>query len=106
MSELPITQNQYNNSVLITDFISKLKLIIESSGEISSYRFVPKIGGYEINLETSKNKFLIQLFTSKTVFSNKLKIIIIKDYNKIQSFISKSLEDNEEVFKDLVVIFN
>lgn len=101
MIELPITKIEYENSVLISDFISRIKSFIDSTDKFEFYNFTPKTEGYEIKLKTEKDTYLIQLLVKGTVLSSKLEIITIYNYTQIQTYVSKSTSDNEKILEKL-----
>lgn len=47
MSFLPVNKKEYEYSVLITDFISKMRKYFDDEN-ISDYKFIPLINSYEI----------------------------------------------------------
>ncbi|MBQ2775675.1 MAG: hypothetical protein IJF40_07310 [Clostridia bacterium] len=93
MSNLPITQKEYDQSVLVADFIAKTRSIAQSNEDISDICFMPKVKGYEITFNNGTTAINISLnFKSKILKGIKIKKLV--NGATKGSFYSKSQEDN------------
>ena len=90
MSNLPVTVKEYENSVLVADFIRKAKEVFDADGEITDFHFAPKINGYEISYVKNRNTAIILIKFRKCFGGMKIKT------NK-NKFLSRSAEDNTSV---------
>ena len=98
MSNLPITVKEYENSVLVTDFIRKTREIFNTDGEIKDFRFTPKINGYEISYLKNGETTIVSLELGKQFDGLKIKTSG-NDFRK--TFCSKTVEDNTAVIKEI-----
>lgn len=98
MSELPITRKEYENSVLAADFIHKAKNIFREDDEITEFRFVPKIKGYEILYKKNGESVVISI-KFRAFFDG----IRIKSTRRIRqkTFCAKTVEDNSSISKKI-----
>ena len=82
MKFLPITKEEYAQTVLLADFIAKIKVVVQSDKNIAGIKFVPEIQGYDISF--SQNDVAV-------------KIILIKDDSDgmyIEKYVSGKLTDS------------
>lgn len=101
MSELPINKKEYEFSVLIIDFIAKIKKYNSDNNDIYNLKFCPEIKGYKIQFEVDGNQSEIRLK------NNLLNGIDIKKYingifQKGYSYHSLSPQDNEEIINKIM----
>ena len=61
MSNLPITANEYENSVLVADFIRKAREVFNADSEITDFRFTPEINGCKITYVKGGNTLTVSL---------------------------------------------
>lgn len=57
MSNLPITNFDYNNSVLLTKFLGEVKTYIKTE----KFKFNPTLEGYEVKIEDENNSLFISV---------------------------------------------
>lgn len=89
MSELPITEKDYDRSIRIVLFNGEVKRIAESNEQISDIHFIPVIKGYEITYSNNgipeklcisiRNRFYSGLIIKKYVDGKFKKIYFAKD---------------------------
>ncbi len=102
MSELSITKNEYDKSVVLTDFLSEFKLIINDNKQIKNVVFMPKIAGYRITFDYKDIPSEILLSLNKSKFTVKMKVDYIKQNKKMKTFLSKSQNDNQEILNQIL----
>lgn len=103
MDELPIRQYEYERSVLLVDFLKKIRLCFESDTDISEILFTPKINGYEISCLKDEIRITFDL-KMKGVLYPCLKIRKYENEELKSSYISKSNEDNNAVIQKIIVL--
>ncbi len=96
MSELPIDKKEYEFSVLIIDFIAKIKKYNSDNNDIYKFKFCPEIKGYKILFDVDGNQYEIRLK------KNFLKGVSIRKYingrfQKGYSYHSHSIQDNDDI---------
>lgn len=95
MSELPITEKEYNFMVLMTDFLTKFKNIAQENENITDLKFIPKNNrGYEINYYHSGEECIVII---KKNVSNGLNIKISRKLYR-----SDCKEDNDFVISRIL----
>ena len=94
MSELPITEKEYNFMVLLTDFLTKFKSIAQENENITDLKFIPKIRGYELSYNHSGNECIVVI---KKNVSNGLNIKILRKLYR-----SDCKEDNDFVISRIL----
>lgn len=98
MSELPITKKEYENSVLVADFICKAKNIFQSDDTITDFCFTPEIKGYEITYTKDGETTNISIKFGKIYDGIKIKKT---GSDGKKTFCSKTVEDNFIALKDI-----
>lgn len=100
MSELPITEKDYDRSIRIVLFNGEVKRIAESNEQISDIHFIPVIKGYEITY--SNNGIPEKLcVNAKSRFFNGLIIKRYVDGGLKGTYRSKSKENNTEILNKI-----
>lgn len=101
MSELPINKKEYEFSVLIIDFIAKIKKYNSDNNDIYKLKFCPEIKGYKIQFDVDGNQSEIRL---KKNFFNGLNIkkYINGRFQKGYSYRSRSPQDNEDIINKIM----
>lgn len=105
MSNLPISKKEYDQSVLVTDFITKTRTIAELNEAISDICFMPKVKGYDITFNNGTTSVNISLnFKSKLLKGIKIK----KFENGILkgSFYSRNQESNTAILNKIFNVSN
>jgi chaperonin GroEL (HSP60 family) len=97
MSFLPITKLDYEKVVLMTDFLTRIRNVLEQN---NSLKFTPLINGYKIDFKISENQFTLLLEFKKKL---KTEFIVNVFVNEIaeKAFKSVSVEDNERIIKEI-----
>jgi chaperonin GroEL (HSP60 family) len=97
MSFLPITKLDYEKAVLMTDFLTRIRNVLEQN---NSLKFTPLINGYKIDFKISENQFTLLLEFKKKL---KTEFIVNVFVNEIaeKAFKSVSVEDNERIIKEI-----
>ncbi len=95
-----IRKFEYDRAVLLSDFLAKIKNVIEKNPQISDVHFIPEINGYKINFNNKSKAVEISLCFEKN-FLNKLKIKVFEGENLKVSYVSKSKENNTEILSDI-----
>lgn len=98
MSELSIAKKEYENSVLVADFIRKIKNIFQADDTITEFHFTPEIKGYEITY-TKKGETIIISIKFRECFDG-VKIKTTGSIGK-KTFCSKTFEDNTTALKEI-----
>lgn len=98
MSELPITKKEYEKSVLVADFINKIKNIFREDDRITEFCFIPKTKGYEISYK--KNGETVVISIKFRGFFDGMKIKTTRRIRK-KTFCSKTIEDNSAVLNKI-----
>ena len=98
MSELPTTKQNYDNEILMTDFIAKIKNSLETN---DSLKFTPLFNSYKIDFVVNDNKINLLLDFNK---KKKTELIVNMFVNEIaeKSFKSVSLGDNEKIIVEIL----
>ncbi|MBR2869207.1 MAG: hypothetical protein IKB88_09145 [Clostridia bacterium] len=101
MTELPINKKEYEFSVLIIDFIAKIKKYNSDNNDIYNLKFFPEIKGYKIRFDVDDYQFEIRL---KKNLINGLNIrkYVNGRFQKGYSFHSHSPQDNEFIINRLM----
>ncbi|MEE1502867.1 MAG: hypothetical protein UGF89_01305 [Acutalibacteraceae bacterium] len=97
MSELPITKNEYDKSVILINFLSEFKLKTKDNKNIENVVFLPENQGYRIAFYYNNVSSVILLTLNKSKFTVKMKVEYIKGNEETKTFLSKSKEDNQEI---------
>ena len=106
MSELPITKNEYDKSVILVDFLSEFKSNINGNQGIENVVFTPVISGYCISFDYNNVPSEISLTLNKSKFSVKLKVGCKIGNQKEKTFISKNQNDNKEILNKILADVN
>lgn len=93
MNDLPIKRKDYDGAVILSDFITKIKSIIESNPDIGESSFIPEVKGYNIRFKVKNNMVYISL-RFKGIFTKGLKIKFYGRENVSRYFSSKNCEEN------------
>lgn len=95
-----IRKFEYDRAVLLSDFLAKIKNVIEKNPQISDVHFIPEINGYKINFNNKSKAVEISLCFEKN-FSDKVKIKVFEGEKLKGSYVSKSKENNTEILSDI-----
>lgn len=97
MSDLPLDKKDYNYAVLITDFISKIKIYNADNGNKNEFKFIPKLKGYEIIWSDSGDDYEIIINISN--FFRCLTVKKLKNGKSVfkQFYRSRSVNDNDYI---------
>lgn len=98
MSKLPITQREYDNSVLVADFIHKTRSIFETYSEITEFCFIPMTEGYKISYKRNGIDENVSIKFRKILNGMTIKAI---RRNRKKNFCSKTVEDNSVILKKI-----
>ena len=100
MRELPIKQKDYDSAVILSDFITKTKNIIERNPDMTDVSFIPVIKGYDIRFKVRNDAVYISL-RFKGVFTEDLKIRFYGREIVSRYFSSKNCEENTTVLNKI-----
>jgi len=108
MDKLPITNNDYDKAILITNFIQEFKFKANDAKDIEKIVFSPKIGGYDISFTCYSIPCSITLSVDKSKFTSKMKVEYIKGKEKSKVYETKNEEENREIisriFADVLIV--
>ena len=97
MSFLPITKLDYEKVVLMTDFLTRIRNVLEQN---NSLKFTPLINGYKIDFKISENQFTLLLEFKKKLKTEFIVNIFVNEIAE-KAFKSVSVEDNERIIKEI-----
>lgn len=97
MSFLPITKLDYEKAVLMTDFLTRIRNVLEQN---NSLKFTPLINGYKIDFKISENQFTLLLEFKKKLKTEFIVNIFVNEIAE-KAFKSVSVEDNERIIKEI-----
>ena len=97
MSFLPITKLDYEKVVLMTDFLTRIRNVLEQN---NSLKFTPLINGYKIDFKISENQFTLLLEFKKKLKTEFIVNVFVNEIAK-KAFKSVSVEDNERIIKEI-----
>ncbi len=100
MSFLPVKQYEYDRSLLLTDFIGKIRDSSQKNSCVSDLIFIPKVNGYEINYSSDGVVHKIEI-TTKGILCSRLRIRKYEDNLLKGSYSSKSKDDNLSVIQNI-----
>ena len=95
MSELPITKKDYDDAILMIDFITKMRDSLELN---ETKKFTPMINGYKIDF-TIDDKQMSVLLDLKKRIKTKLIVNVFVNEKAEKSFVSVSKQENEKIVK-------
>ena len=98
MSELPITKKDYDDAILMIDFITKMRDSLELN---ETKKFTPMINGYKIDF-TIDDKQMSVLLDLKKRIKTKLIVNVFVNEKAEKSFTSVSKEENEKIVKEIL----
>lgn len=98
MSELPITKKDYDDAMLMIDFIAKIRESLELN---DTKKFTPMINGYKIDF-TIDDKQMSVLLDLKKRIKTKLIVNVFVNEKAEKSFVSVSKKDNEKIVKEIL----
>ncbi len=98
MSELPITKKDYDDAMLMIDFIAKIR---ESLELYDTKKFTPMINGYKIDF-TIDDKQMSVLLDLKKRIKTKLIVNVFVNEKAEKSFVSVSKQENEKIVKEIL----
>ena len=98
MSELPITKKDYDDAMLMIDFIAKIRESLELN---DTKKFTPMINGYKIDF-TINDKQMSVLLDLKKRMKTKLIVNVFVNEKAEKSFVSVSKKDNEKIVKEIL----
>ena len=98
MSELPITKKDYDDAMLMINFIAKMRDSLEFNDTV---KFTPLINGYKIDFTIDDKQMSVLLDLKKRI---KTKLIVNVFVNELaeKSFVSVSKEDNEKIVREIL----
>ena len=80
MQKLPLSRDNYNRSLLIADFISKIKTVLEAMPEATDILFSPEAKGYTVSFRYNESSCTLRLNTLRRPFGkHRLKLRIYKE---------------------------
>lgn len=101
MAELPVSQKYYNQTLLISEFISHIKKEAESGSRITDVHFAPFVKGYDITFMKGNNAIRLSVSCRKVFDGCILKIyedneltdkVIIKTKDDIDNYITRIMQ--------------
>ena len=98
MSELPITKKDYDDAMLMIDFIAKIRESLELN---DTKKFTPMINGYKIDF-TIDDKQMSVLLDLKKRIKTKLIVNVFENEKAEKSFVSVSKKENEKIVKEIL----
>ena len=98
MSELPITKKDYDDAMLMIDFIAKIRESLELN---DTKKFTPMINGYKIDF-TIDDKQMSVLLDLKKRIKTKLIVNVFVNEKAEKSFVSVSKQDNEKIVREIL----
>lgn len=98
MSELPITKKDYDDAMLMIDFIAKIRESLELN---DTKKFTPMINGYKIDF-TIDDKQMSVLLDLKKRIKTKLIVNVFVNEKAEKSFVSVSKKENERIVKEIL----
>jgi hypothetical protein len=98
MSELPITKKDYDDAILMIDFITRMRDFLELN---DTKKFTPMINGYKIDFIIDDKQMCVLLDLKKRI---KTKLIVNVFVNELaeKSFTSVSKEANEKIVREIL----
>lgn len=93
MKPLPLTQKDYSNTVLVSDFICKMRNAFLTHN-ITDFCFSPQVNGYKILYKYNGENITVKIKFRK--FFNGIKIQTTK------TFCSKTADDNTAVINEII----
>lgn len=99
-TKIELTIGEYENVVLLTDFISKIKSELQNKNYITDIKFTPREKGYTISFIDNGISSLISI-SFKFDLLHKLKITYRKGTNKIKTYKSKYNDDNTTIVNNI-----
>ncbi len=102
MSELPITKNEYDKSVILVDFLSEFKEKTKDNENIKNVIFLPEIAGYCIKFDYNDIPSKISLSLNKSKFKSSMKVKYIRRDEELKTFLSRNKKDNQEILNQIL----
>lgn len=101
MKNLPIKRKDYDYSVLLVDFLAKLKKYNHDKNDMYDFKFKPLLKGYEIKYHSFNDELKISI--KRNIFNG----MIVKMYKNgalkiMQIYSSHSPQDNEFIIKKII----
>ena len=101
MSELPVSQRYYSQTVLISEFIAVIKKIKQENEKITEVHFSPVVKGYDICFEKGESEIRVTVKCRK-IFDGcvaesyesgrKISKAVIRTKDEVHSYIQKLIE--------------
>lgn len=108
MDKLPITNNDYDKAILITNFIQEFKFKANDAKDIEEIVFSPKIGGYDISFTCYNIPCSITLSVDKSKITSKMKVEYTKGKEKSKTYEIKNEEESRKIvnliFADILIV--
>lgn len=105
MAYLPVKNGEYQNIVLMTDFLARMRGFLELE-KLKKYKFSPQLNGYEITFEYKNSETRIDIERKKNLFKKSIKItaeIKSSDGETVRKeFKTKSSEENEAAMRQII----
>lgn len=98
MSELPITKKEYDDAILMIDFIAKMRVFLELN---DTKKFTPMINGYKIDFIIDDKQMCVLLDLKKRI-KTKLIVNVFVNEKAEKSFVSVSKQENEKIVKEIL----
>lgn len=98
LSGLPVTKKEYENSVLVADFIRKIRNVFDADDRITEFRFAPRINGYEITYTVNGKPETVSIKFRK--ISDGIDINLSGNVEK-KTFCSRTFEENSAVLQKI-----
>lgn len=104
MAELPLSVNDYKNSVSLSAFIARIKEDIIVLPSVTDAVFKPVIKGYEVSFKEKGNYYKLEFKISKRLFSkNKLAVRMYDNDGLIKAFKAVDADDGTKKIKSILI---
>ncbi|MBR2876778.1 MAG: hypothetical protein IKC01_06550 [Clostridia bacterium] len=101
MSDLPIKKYDYEKAVLMLDFLKRIREFAESDSTVSSYKFIPQLNGYRVEL-TKEKKSIVFLLDLKGKIKIKLNVNVFVNDVSEYAYSSESVSENEKIASEIL----
>lgn len=101
MDKLPITKNDYDKMLLMTNFLTEFKNKTNTMSTVEEVVFTPKKEGYYFTFTCNNIPYAISLSVSSGIVATKLDVKYIVGTKKHQVFSSKNENENREIISKI-----
>lgn len=101
MDKLPITKNDYDEMLLMTNFLTEFKNKTNTMSTVQEVVFSPKKEGYCITFTCNNIPYAISLSVSSGIISTRLDVKYLVGTKKHQVLSSKNENENREIISKI-----